>query len=162
MLAQAERLDDRFWLAVALWKNAIEFRLMGEWTLARDYSGRGLEVSPQDPALLIDQVMLEFQTGNLVEAEDYLDRLVGALRPAKLKIVSKCESRYGDFTGCPHFSRVWTITGGRSGGPSGASLASGFANIALRARIGLAIQANLRRDIQAAGEEYSALTPCRT
>ena len=162
MLAQAERPSDRFWLAGALWKNAIEFRLMGEWTLARDYSGRGLEVPLQDPALLTDRVMLEFQTGNLVEAEDYLDRLVGRFglqssrssANANLDMVTSLVAQISVEVGQSQVGEVAVQ----------AVLASPAAspNIALRARIGLAMQANQRRDIQDAGEGYSALPPCRT
>ena len=42
MLAPAERLRDRFWLTGALWKNAIGFRLAGDWETARDFSDRAL------------------------------------------------------------------------------------------------------------------------
>ena len=73
MLASAERLRDRFWLAGALWKNEIVYRLAGDWETARGLSDRGLLIASVPGLLLTDQIMLEFEVGNFHEGEAYLE-----------------------------------------------------------------------------------------
>ena len=48
----------------------------GDWAAARDFSDRGLEVSPLRGPLLYNRVILEYEVGNFHQGEAYLQRLV--------------------------------------------------------------------------------------
>ena len=54
--------------------------LEGEWKAGRAYSDRSLEVAPLDPLLLLPRVLLEYETGQPVQGEIYLERLLDAMR----------------------------------------------------------------------------------
>jgi tetratricopeptide (TPR) repeat protein len=54
--------------------------LEGDWKSGREFSDRGLEMSPLHPQHLGTRVGLEFETGENTEAEVYLQRLIKAMR----------------------------------------------------------------------------------
>jgi tetratricopeptide (TPR) repeat protein len=54
----------------------------GNWEAGREYSDRGLAVSPLNPQLLLPRVLLEYQTGEDAQGEVYLERLLEAMRRA--------------------------------------------------------------------------------
>ena len=54
--------------------------LEGDWKAVREYSDRGLEVSPLTSPLLLPRVMLEYETGESAQGEVYLERLLEAMR----------------------------------------------------------------------------------
>ena len=56
--------------------------LEGDWKAGREYSDRGLEVSPLNPQLLFPRVLLEHETGESAQGEVYLGRLLEAMRRA--------------------------------------------------------------------------------
>ena len=72
MLAPAERLRDRYWLASALVTNRALAQLNGDWGAARDFSDRGMAVAPDDPRHLLGRVILEYEVGNFAQGESYL------------------------------------------------------------------------------------------
>ena len=76
MLANAERLRDRFWLTLALRSHEDAAHLVGDWNTARSYSDRGLELSPLECRNLCTRAMVEYQTGNFTEGEAFLKQLV--------------------------------------------------------------------------------------
>ena len=80
MLALAEKLGDRQWLTNALWRNENICRLEGDWQAARDFSDRGLEVSPMDVRLFYTRVLLEYETGAFSQGEALLERLLEIVR----------------------------------------------------------------------------------
>ena len=79
-LAPAERLRDRFWLGLALTMNWFVSIMEGDFEAARDFSERGLAVSPSHSLLLFLRTALEFYSGGLDEGAVYLDRLLEAMR----------------------------------------------------------------------------------
>ena len=54
--------------------------LEGDWKAGREYSDRGLEVSPLHPQLLLPRILLEHETGESAQGEVYLERLLQAMR----------------------------------------------------------------------------------
>jgi hypothetical protein len=65
-------------VAFSLMLNTILSGLEGDWTAAREYSDRGLDVSPLHPQLLFARVLLEHETGESAQGEIYLERLLEA------------------------------------------------------------------------------------
>ena len=55
--------------------------LEGDWNAGREYSDRGLDVSPLNPQVLFPRVMLEHETGESAQGDAYLERLLEATRP---------------------------------------------------------------------------------
>ena len=56
--------------------------LEGDWEAGREYSGRGLDLSPLSPHLLLLRVLLEHETGESAQGEIYLERLLDTIRRA--------------------------------------------------------------------------------
>ena len=79
-LAAAEQVQDRFWLMLACAANHRYRIARGDWRGARDFSDRGLALSPNDPFLLANRARLEYETGNLAVGETYLKRYLERLK----------------------------------------------------------------------------------
>ena len=56
--------------------------LVGDWNAGREYSDRGLEVSPHNHNFLIPRILLEHETGDSAQGEAYLERLLDAMHRA--------------------------------------------------------------------------------
>ena len=56
--------------------------LEGDWKAGREYSDKGMEVSPLNPLLLGPRVLLEYETGESAQGEVYLERRLEAMRRA--------------------------------------------------------------------------------
>ena len=80
ILASAERLRDRFWLANAFLCHELLSRLHGDWRVARDYSDRGLSVSPVDTRLLASRVLMEYELGEFDRGQRFLDQFLEVMR----------------------------------------------------------------------------------
>ncbi len=80
MLAPAERLRDQHLLASAHYVNQITSSLEGNWESSRDFSDRGLAVSPLDTRLLCSRAMLESQVGEIDQTFAYMERFMVAMR----------------------------------------------------------------------------------
>ncbi len=80
MLAPAEKLGDRSWLAGALWVNESACRLEGDWEAAREFSDRGLAVSSMDWRFLATRAQLEYEVGEFSRGQAYLERLLEVMR----------------------------------------------------------------------------------
>ncbi|MCI0859096.1 MAG: protein kinase [Chloroflexi bacterium] len=80
MLVTAERLRDHHLLAGAHYLNQITSSLGGNWQSSRDFSDRGLAVSPMDARLLGSRAMLESEVGEIDQAFAYLERFLVAMR----------------------------------------------------------------------------------
>ena len=80
MLVLAEQLRDRTLLASALWINEVTSSLVGDWPAAREFSDRGLAVSPIDARLMGTRVLLEYTLGNLGPGETRLEQLMEVMR----------------------------------------------------------------------------------
>ncbi len=57
--------------------------LEGDWNAGREYSDRGLEMSPLNPQHLGTRVLLELETGKIAEGEVYLERLLQRMHQAE-------------------------------------------------------------------------------
>jgi class 3 adenylate cyclase/tetratricopeptide (TPR) repeat protein len=80
VLEPAEKLRHRFWLAGAIFLNENVCRLKGDWRAARDFSDRGLMVSPMAFHLLCTRALLEYETGDFPQGEAHLERLLEVMR----------------------------------------------------------------------------------
>jgi len=65
-------------LAVITYLSSLE----GNWKAAREYSDRGLELSPLNPRLLATRVVLEHQTGESAQGDVLLERLLEKMNQA--------------------------------------------------------------------------------
>ena len=79
-LAAAELLRDRFWLASTLWAGETVSRLGGQWSVARDFSDRGLADVYNDSRLLATRMLTDYETGNQTQARASSKRLVESMR----------------------------------------------------------------------------------
>ena len=79
MLDQAERLRDRFWLNLALRLNEDLAHFTGDWQTAREFSDRGLAVSPREARSLFTRAVIEYQVGDFTQGETYLQQLVDVM-----------------------------------------------------------------------------------
>ena len=68
-------------LAVITYLSSLE----GNWKAAREYSDRGLELSPLNPRLLATRVVLEHQTGESAQGDVLLERLMNQAGPDQLQ-----------------------------------------------------------------------------
>jgi DNA-binding CsgD family transcriptional regulator/tetratricopeptide (TPR) repeat protein len=82
-LAAAERLRDRGLLADALYGKALLAQLCGQWEEARAQSDRGLALAAGHLPLLQVRAVLEYETGNDVAGEQYVQRLIDTDRDAQ-------------------------------------------------------------------------------
>ena len=132
--------------------------LEGDWTAGREYSDRGLEVSPLHAQLLLARVLLEHETGESAEGEVYLERLLEAMRRAG---PNQLQASVFASTAITAIARI-------SGVPNRLEIAEAAAEAALSeqsvtplfamfARVGLALLAVQKGDQSAAGEHYAYL-----
>jgi DNA-binding CsgD family transcriptional regulator len=78
MLATAEGLRHRFWLANGCFCSQLVAQVQGNWAIARRFSERGLAAEPGEPDLLSFRVLLEYEQGNFDQGQVFLDRLMAA------------------------------------------------------------------------------------
>jgi tetratricopeptide (TPR) repeat protein len=157
MLALAEKLGDRLWLASALWLNENVCFLAGDWKVAREHSDRALAASPMDSRLLWTRALLEFEVGDFEEGEAYLERLVEVahLRPLSptldYALTAYVIPLAGRITGVmDRFNVAEEAAEGYFSSPSApVGVYVGGA--------GLALMAVQKDDAKAAGEHYGAL-----
>jgi len=83
LLIAAEKVRDRFWLASALWSNEVVYRLKGDWAGARQFSDRGLFISPTDPRILSGRILCEYQVGDFDQGSVYLEQILEVMRSSK-------------------------------------------------------------------------------
>ena len=158
MLAGAESLRGRYWLATALWLNEFVSRFEGNWQAAREFNRRGLLASPSDTRLLGTRILLEYETGNFVEGNEFIEDFVENLR-----LVTP-GPRYDQGSAALMIPVVARITGAAewlyiAEDAATTVLSAQFATpfITRSARCGLALVAVIRGDAELAKERYSAL-----
>ncbi len=83
MLVGAEKVRDRFWLASAIWSNEVVYRLNGDWAGARNFSDRGLFISPPYPRILSGRVFCKYQVGGLSQGLVYVEQVLEFMRSSK-------------------------------------------------------------------------------
>ena len=157
-LSVAEKLRDRYWMGTALWASQVHAQVVGDWKVARDLSDRGLSANPNFGTLLACRVLLEYQVGDFIQGEEYLERLLEIARsvgpearPALVGLVVPV-----------------AVTGRIAGTTDRSDVARAYADTVLSspdalpaqiigARIGLALLAVQAVDAKRAEEQYAAL-----
>jgi len=76
----AETLRDRFWMAGALRCQESMCRYKGDWSDARKLNEQGLGVAAFEPRTLCNRALLEFESGEFVQGDLYLNRLLELMR----------------------------------------------------------------------------------
>jgi DNA-binding SARP family transcriptional activator/tetratricopeptide (TPR) repeat protein len=84
-----ERLRERHELATAHMYASWLHGLTGDWDPTRELSNRALLLQPREPRNLATRAILELQTGNEVEGEDYLRRLLDPERRTNWGLVEQ-------------------------------------------------------------------------
>ena len=157
-LSAAEILRDRFWLATALWQNEMCSIFGGDWQAAKEFNDRGLSVSPSDTRLLATRMLVEHEAGNASQGQEYLERLVEALRRvtpgptfdhASTALMISAVARITDSVDQLHIAEHAAAT--VLAAPNATPL------VLLLSRLGLGLVAVLRRDVDAAREQYANL-----
>ena len=154
MLTAAERLRDRFWLAGALWKNEIVYRLAGEWRIGRDLTDRGLLVASVPVLLLTDRVMLEFEVGDVSQGEAFLERLLED--PHRTELDQGCKAMAVALVSRIN-GVVEHLDAAKSIAQAVLESAPATPSATERARIALALTAVQQKDITLAANQYAAL-----
>ncbi|MEE8464836.1 MAG: LuxR C-terminal-related transcriptional regulator, partial [Dehalococcoidia bacterium] len=160
ILAPAERLRDRYWLATAHNAIAWSHTLRGDWQSARETNLRGLDWMPFDPRLLLQHVILEAESGNQSESESKLEQLEDVVRNSEAgpTTANAClafgsplvESIHGD-------SKRSSLAESSIAAVLLSSSATPF--FSTWARVGASLLAVANDDAEAATEQYFALKP---
>lgn len=160
MLSAAEGLRDRFWLATTLWFNELASLFEGDWQAAREFNERGLSVSSSDTRLIATRMLLEYETGNVIDGDEYLERLLEALR-----LVTP-GPRYDYSAAAIAIPFVARITGvldhlpfAETAAATVLSVDSATPLVSRFAELGLGMMAVLRGDVERAREQYANLSP---
>ena len=69
LLAVAERIRDRDWLATALRRNGQASSASGDWGVAREFSDRALILIPQDVPALATRISVEYEVGDFSQGD---------------------------------------------------------------------------------------------
>ena len=157
LLASAEGLRDRYRLVTALWFNNLLSACSGEWQAAKDFNERGLLVALSDARLLGTRMVMEFDSGDVIQGQTYLEQLLEALR------ILSPEPRYDHSAAAlmiPVAARITEAVDQLHMAESAAATALAVSTnplVAKFARLGLGLIAVLRGDVEAAKEQYVAL-----
>jgi DNA-binding CsgD family transcriptional regulator len=157
-LSTAKDLRDHFWLATVLWQNEMCSLFRGDWQAAKEFNDRGLSVSPSDTRHLSTRLLMEHELGNFTEGNGCLERLVESLR----LVTPGPRSDYG--TAALMIAAVARITGAEdrldvaeSAAATVLSASNASPLVSRLARLGLALMAVMRKDSNAAKEQYANL-----
>ncbi len=135
--------------------------LEGDWIAGREYSDRGLEISPLTPMLLSPRVLLEDETGESTQGKVYLERLLEAMSGAGLyKMLASTRvpvaiAAITRITGIPDRLEI------AEAAKAIVSVQSALPNGSRQARSALALVAVQRGDQAAAEEHYADLIELR-
>jgi DNA-binding CsgD family transcriptional regulator len=157
LLASAEGLRDRYRLVTALWFNSLLSACQGEWQAAKDFNERGLLVALSDTRLLGARMVMEFDSGDAIQGQIYLEQLLEALR------ILSPEPRYDHAAAALMIPVAARITGAvdqlhMAESAAATALAVSTNPLVTKfARLGLGLIAVLRGDVEAAKERYVAL-----
>ncbi len=80
VMAPAQKVGDRFSTLNAFLLNIRLAMLSGDWVVARRFSGQAMATAPLDARLLFNQIMLEYQVGDLDQGEVYIERLLEVMQ----------------------------------------------------------------------------------
>ena len=131
--------------------------LEGDWKAVREYSDRGLEMSPLMVPLLLPRVRVEYETGESAQGEVYVERLLEAMRqtgPFQLgfAMTSTALTAIARITGVPDRLEI-----AKEAAELVLSARSGTPLATMSAKAGLALLAVQKGDQSAAEEHYAYL-----
>jgi tetratricopeptide (TPR) repeat protein len=159
-LPAVERRHHRYEVVAALRDRTLLAELEGNWPAAREFSDRGLAISPNDLTILVLRALLEHQSGDSDQGHTYLERSLETLRlnpttSAGLPLTATAIpiiARITGMTGRPEIAEIAETT-------ARAVLASPSVDLLTTtlARTALALLAVQRGDAAAAREQYAAL-----
>ncbi len=158
MLGPAEHLRDRYLLAGALYLNQMAAVLGGDWQSSREFSDRGLAVSPMDSRILARRALLESEVGEIDQAFAYLERILDAMRlnaPGPTFLYSTTAiliPALARITG-----RMDQLDVAEEAAEAVLSSPAVTPIVSIISRCGLAMLAVLRSDVASAGVQYAAL-----
>ena len=158
MLAQAEKLGNRQQLSVALGRNTAVSFAAGDWGAAQGFCDRALAVSTGNPVTLAERAWLEYELGEFSQGDVFLERLL------EVKSLSPPGPTQDYATVAMFIPIIARITGlarrFEVAEEAAAAVLSSPFNMpltTLEARLGLAMMAVQRGDVDRAGEQYTAL-----
>jgi DNA-binding CsgD family transcriptional regulator len=157
MLALAEKLRDRLWLARGCFLAAMLAQLRGDFPSARDFSDRASVLDPRDVFYLAYRVQLEYEAGEFSQGNYYLDQLLEMLclapdEPVEDGFLALVIPRVAQVTGIMNRLDIVEQTA-----QAVLSSPSTTPERAQAARIGLALLAVQRGDAASAAEQYTYL-----
>ncbi|MCZ6867265.1 MAG: tetratricopeptide repeat protein, partial [Chloroflexi bacterium] len=132
--------------------------LEGHWNVGREYSDRGLDLSPLNPQLLGARVTLEHETGESAQGEVFLERLLEVMRRAgpdqffASGMTSAAIPAIARITGVPDHLEI-----AEAAAEAVLSAQSVTPFFAMYAKTGLALLAVQKGDQSAAAEHYGYL-----
>ena len=158
ILESAKRLRDRNWLVSAHDSVGRPLTLRGDWHAAREIVRPGLDQMPLDPRILLQQVVIEAQTGDRDQVEIHLDRMEEAVK----RSASGSNTPNGLFAYVAPLARhilgaVKRPNLGESSIDAVLSSPSVIPFFSTFARIGASLLAVMDDDIEAACTQYAAL-----
>ena len=157
-MALAEKLRDRDLLVWASHISDLIAYNLGDWQAAQAFLQKGLEVAPDYPNLVALRALLAYERGEYDTGRVYMERLLEGVQQARP--VANAEYVYAALV-IPVVARIAHV-------PDWVSIAEVAAHTTLSfpsatpiymqaARIGLALIATERGDVELAAEQYSAL-----
>ena len=167
MLEVATRSGNRQWQTFAMETHQNLSRLRGDWHAVRDFTERGLMLTPTDHNILACMALVEHEVGDFDAGRTYLDQLLSLqLGQSAVQLEFPVVGAWtapvivipliARITGVPdHFDRL------ESTARSIISSPSTYPGAAQGARIGLAFLSVQRGDKEASRESYGALMPIR-
>ncbi|MEE8162362.1 MAG: AAA family ATPase, partial [Acidobacteriota bacterium] len=162
MLEGAERLRDRYWLASALWRNEWVCASKGEWSAARAFNDRGLEVAPLDHRLVAWRIISEYQSGDFDRGMEYVKTALDLTQTIPVRPTS------GSGATAASLPLIDRITGGTAHSEIAGEIAKNILaspavapRVAAHARTGLGLIAAKAGDCATAEEIYSYFNPIR-
>ena len=160
LLAVAERIRDRSWLAAAFMRNVQASSFRGDWGAAREFSDRDLTLAPQHLPGLASRTLLEYEVGEFSQGGHYLEQMLEVMRQTMPG--PTVEYAYPAMV-IPIVARISGVGEnldiGKTAAESVFSRSSVTPFIALYTRVGLALLAVQLGDIEAAEEQYTLLVP---
>ena len=136
--------------------------LEGDWQAVREYSDRGLEVSPLEPQLLVIRAKLEHETGETAQGQVYLERLGEAMDRAGSERLDESGSSSMSITAIARITGVPEHLEIAEAAAEGVLSQSVTPGAATNARAGLALVAVQKGDQSAAAEHYAYLQAQRS
>ncbi len=160
-LAAGERARDPLWVTSGVWVSHIMCLLKGDWGAARDFSNRGLAISPTDIRLLCTRILLEYQVGDFNEGADYLDQLLESMQLTRPGPVMEYALPAMVLPLLAHYGGVADRLDIAEAAAEAVLALPATPNFAMWATVGLGMVAILRHDSTMAKEQYMALEPQR-